>query len=476
MKHLLIAAAALLILFQLGGLLWLSNNDIKTDSFARLLEPPPRSIQNPYRNGYFYLFGLTTSPSLDPAKTGYEIWVEESGYSTLESLHRSKSSRSKLSLSDSVDSADEIWNAPDPLVEFEKEPTISMPSAVPHLILLSRYERWLGLPFEDWGFSRRIPALYREIVAVHRLYVAKGFRLGTGEGFERLRKDLLFWRSILREAKTVGTKVLAQVIITDNLQLLSKMLAKPLVDARILIMGMQFTLPLSESDYSLRWPIRHQLALAVRESRASAEPPGDSVGTSKSEEEWLIGTANLPSHAFESVKHPSTRSFLGATFHSVDARDTYAAYYEALIHASESRALHLPRMRELISGLNRGLLEQLINPAPVEPEWNLLYRQLIETDTRLRLASLQIQLRRPSLHIAVPTRLAQVGSQYYDPFTGLPMLWSQTQQKVYSTGPDRLDDGGDPTFDISVPAIVSNHGLTPKEPIAVEPSFHTSRK
>ena len=60
------------------------------------------------------------------------------------------------------------------------------------------------------------------------------------------------------------------------------------------------------------------------------------------------------------------------------------------------------------------------------------------------------------MQTAIPTRLAEVGSQYFDPFTGLPMLWSPTQQKLYSVGKDRLDDGGDPTFDISVPTIVSN--------------------
>ncbi|WP_455246000.1 hypothetical protein [Petrachloros mirabilis] len=458
MKHLLIAAAILFILFQLGGLLWLSNNHGNTETFARLLDPPPRSIQNPYQNGYFYLFGLTTAPLLDPAKTGYEIWVEESGDFDRESHEGSKSSRAKLDLGDSLESAAEIWNLPDPLLAFKKGAINSRPSTGPQRILLSRYERWLGLPFEDWGFGRRVPALNREIVAVHRLYVAAGFALGSAEGFERLRKDLLFWRFILRESKTIGTKVLAQVIITDDLQLLSKVLARPLVDNKILSTGMQVTLPLSESDHSLRWPIKHQLALAVRESRASVMPMDESAGARTSEEEWLISAANLPSHAFEAIKHPYTRSFLSVLFNSSEAWDTYAAYYEALINASESRALRLPRMREITGDLNRGLMEQLFNPVPVEPDWNLFHRQLTETDTRLRLASLQIQLRRPNPLRAIPTRLAQVGSDYYDPFTGLPMLWSPTQQKVYSTGPDRLDDGGDPTFDISVPAIVSKPG------------------
>jgi hypothetical protein len=43
------------------------------------------------------------------------------------------------------------------------------------------------------------------------------------------------------------------------------------------------------------------------------------------------------------------------------------------------------------------------------------------------------------------------------------MLWSPTQQKLYSVGKDRLDDGGDPTFDISVPAVV---GQTQAKPVA----------
>jgi hypothetical protein len=36
------------------------------------------------------------------------------------------------------------------------------------------------------------------------------------------------------------------------------------------------------------------------------------------------------------------------------------------------------------------------------------------------------------------------------------MLWSPTQQKLYSVGKDRLDDGGDPSFDISVPAVIAS--------------------
>jgi hypothetical protein len=103
-------------------------------------------------------------------------------------------------------------------------------------------------------------------------------------------------------------------------------------------------------------------------------------------------------------------------------------------------------------------VETLVSPNPFEPDWDPFHYQLRETDARLRLASLQVVLRRPSAQTTVPNRLAQVGSSYYDPFSGLPMLWSPTQQKIYSVGKDRYDDGGEASFDISVPAIVA---LTP---------------
>jgi hypothetical protein len=273
------------------------------------------------------------------------------------------------------------------------------------------------------------------------------------QGLARLEKELQSWRTVLREAKTIDTKVLAQILITDDLQLLSRMLSKPVVDKAILAMGLQLTLPLSTAEYSLRWPIRHQVALAVREG--STRSKSDLQQTHHSaNHDWLTEAAHLPIYAFKSIEHPLAHSTMGV-FQFGEASYAYAAYYEAIIMASESHSQYLPRMQEVVGTLDRGRLESMLTPRPIEPNWEIFHGELIETDTRFRLASLQIQLRRPSSQTAVPTRLAEVGSQYFDPFTGLPMLWSPTQQKLYSVGKDRLDDGGDPTFDISVPAAVA---------------------
>jgi len=153
----------------------------------------------------------------------------------------------------------------------------------------------------------------------------------------------------------------------------------------------------------------------------------------------------------------------------------YATYYDAMIHATEAGQSTLPKLHELAGPTRPGIVESLLSPSSFEPDWAPFHYQLRETDARLRLASLQVVLRRPSVQTTVPNRLAQVGSSYYDPFSGLPMLWSPTQQKIYSVGKDRYDDGGDSSFDISVPAIVS---LTPwpKESQAAAPTSRTNRR
>jgi hypothetical protein len=464
MKHLAIAAIGFWILFQLGRMLWSSNDHGFDEAFANFLDAPRRSIENPYHNGYFYLFGLTAAAPLDPAKTGYEIWVEESEEGRRNEPDESRANRSNLAFALSPESETPAWEDDDPLNEFRKKDARPRDLTSKHEILLTRYEHWLGMPFDDWGFGRRVVPLGKDILAIHRLYVAEGFSLSTVQGLERLRKDLQLWRTVLLDAKTIGMKVLAEVVITDDLQLLSRILAKPTVDKAIITMGLQLTLPLSPSEYSLRWPIRNQIALAVKDSRAVGIRSHSQMDRRTSHDEWLLQAAHLPVHAFDSVEHPSAPSTLSVILQSGQASKTYAAYYEAVITASENNSKSLPQLQEVIGTIPRGLIESVLNPHPIEPNWGVFYHQLVETDTRLRLASLQIQLLRQSAQIAVPTRLAEVGSQYFDPFTGLPMLWSPTQQKLYSVGKDRLDDGGDPTFDISVPAVIAQLPLKPTAP------------
>jgi hypothetical protein len=472
MRHLAIAAVILWAAFHFGGMLF-SSDDRRTEAaFGRLLEAPQRSVENPYHNGYFYLFGLTAAPSLDPARTGYEIWVEETQDAGRAKFGERKATRADLIHTLPSETISSFWAADDPIKEFRKKDGPVHVASGQFRILVSRYERWVGMPFDDWGFGRLVPPLGPEILAVHRLYVADGFSDSTMEGLERLHKDLYLWRTVLREAKTISTKVLAQIIMTDDLQLLSRMLAKPTVENGILTMGLHLTLPLSAQEYSLRWPVRHQVALAMKD-RSTIAGHDREQERQRRYDDWLIRSGHLPSDALENIVHPPARSTT-AWLQPGKPTSVYAVYYDAIITASENHVKRLPNMQEVAGMQHRGMLDSLLQSKPVEPGWETLYSQLVETDTRLRLASLQIQLRHPGPHTSVPTRLAGVGSQYFDPFTGLPMLWSPSQQKLYSVGKDRLDDGGDPTFDISVPAVIGV--VTPDKPAGIPPRTRSRRR
>ena len=248
MKHIIISAIAIWVLFQVGGMFWSSKDHAVDGTFASFLETPPRSLANPYHNGYFYLFGLTTAAPLDPAKTGYEMWLEATEGGRRVDSDIPRGNRKDLAFGLSSEPIRPSWEADDPLEEFRKKDFPLRALTSQHQNLLSRYEHWLGMPFEDWGFGHRIVPVSEDILAVHRIYIAEGFSSSTVEGVERLRKDLHLWRAVLRNAKTIETKVLAQVVITDDLQLLSRILAKPTVDKAILTMGLQLTMPLSDLE------------------------------------------------------------------------------------------------------------------------------------------------------------------------------------------------------------------------------------
>jgi hypothetical protein len=311
------------------------------------------------------------------------------------------------------------------------------------------------MPFEDMGFGRHATPRFVEIFVGHRLYVADGFSRQTALGMQRLKNDMHMWRSILRYATTITTKVMAEIVITDDLRLLSTLLSQPIVNKTVLAMSPNIAPPLTAPESSLRWPLQHHFRLGVHGEHRAELPADGHTESMDPHEQWLASAARLPKHAFRQIAHPSERSFLGIPLQTRETWEMYATYYEAMIHATEAGQTTLPKLYELAGAARQGIVESLISPNAFEPNWDPFLHQLRETDARLRLASLQIVLRRPSAQTTVPNRLAQVGLSYYDPFSGLPMLWSPTQQKIYSVGKDRYDDGGDTSFDISVPAIVS---------------------
>jgi hypothetical protein len=474
MKHLIIGIVLLWAFFQVSSLIWSSKGQPPSATFTRLLEPPQHRLVDPYENGYFYLLGFAAAASLDPAKVGYEMWMETTPAQGASEFNYGKPGRSELQIDLPLEEILPSWNSENPVNEFRNTTARLQTVTGRDRAVLARYERWLSMPFEDMGFGHRATPRIVEIFVAHRLYVANGFSRQTALGMQRLTQDMHMWRNVLRDATTIATKVMAQIVITDDLRLLSTLLSQPVVNKTVLAMTINIAPPLTAAESSLRWPLHHQFTLGVQGDHAGDLTRERQPESLNAQEQWLASTARLPEQAFRQIAHPHERSFLGIPLQTRETWEMYATYYQAMMHATEAGQSTLPKLHELTGTARQGIVESLISPTPFEPDWDPFHYQLRETDARLRLASLQVALRRPSAQTTVPNRLAQVGSSYYDPFSGLPMLWSPTQQKIYSVGKDRYDDGGDASFDISVPAIVS---LAPgsKDSQAAAPSRHSIR-
>lgn len=452
MRNLLISLCIVAVFMEISGLIWAGRSDPPSEAFLRLSEAPQPTIENPLRNGYFLLLGFSASAGADPIQVGYDIWLEAEARRGRRFYNYEKQGRFELRTSITADEALPAWNALDPLTELRQSDALFRTSISRYAILVRRYEQWLRMPFEDWGFGHVASFRSEELLIAHRLYVAGGFARTIRDGMERIRTDLTAWRTVLANAKTLPLKVMALVMVDDDVRFLCRILDRSTVDTVVLDVGLPIVQPLTTAEYSLRWPIQNEFVLGLRQDGAPIEIEA-LIGkeTSDIHREWLARAAGLRPDAFQRVAHPTTYGAIGMSLDTQRIHEVYATYYDAVIKASETIHNPLPKFREISRTAPRTLFESLMHPFEFEPDWEPFGQRLVETDARLRLAALQILLHKPSPAATVPTRLAEAGSRYFDPFTGLPMLWSATREKIYSVGRDGLDDGGDNSFDISVP-------------------------
>ncbi len=456
MRNLLISLCIVAVFMEISGLIWTGKDDKPSDALLRLSESPQPTLANPLQNGYFLLLGFSAAAGTDPVQVGYDMWLEAEARRGRRLYNYEKPGRAELRASITAAEALPAWDAPDPLTELQKDDALFRTAISRYAILVQRYERWLNMPFEDWGFGQGACPRFEEMLIAHRLYVATGFAKTVQEGASRLWTDLAAWRRVLADAKTLPLKVAALVMVDDDARFLSRLLGRATIDNSFSDIDLAVLQPLTTAEYSLRWPIQNEFALSLRQDGAPIESEA-LIGKEASDRhrEWLARTAGLRPDAFQRVVHPTSHEAIRMAFDTPRTREVYAAYYDAVIKASETIHHPLPKFREIARTASRTLFDSLMHPFEFEPDWELFSQRLVETDARLRLAALQILLRKPAPGAAVPARLAEAGSRYFDPFTGLPMLWNATRERIYSVGKDGLDDGGDSGFDISVPIRLS---------------------
>ena len=471
MRRVLITICTIVVFVEIAGLVQSGIGKKPSTTVTALLEPPPRTLESPKTNGYFLLLGFSAAPSFDPIETGYAMWSE----AELDRGHRvfnyDKGARAELRVTSDTAHALQAWVSPEPLAEFRIQQGFVRNSVTQHAVLMNRYRRWLAMPFEDWWYGHLGIPRFTDLLVTHRLFVAEGFSRNVATGVDRLEKDMAVWRMVLAKADTLPTKVMAAVMIDDDVILLSKVLSQRNLSQMMVRRIGRIVRPLDRTERSMRWPIQNEFVVGMsRSKRLFHEEAAGGPEELETNRQWIAIRAGLNPDAFDKVGQPISNKLFGVSLQTQSAVNTYATYYDAITKAADTSHGPLPRLQDVARASPRTFVDRLMNPFHEEPRWEPFLQRIMETDARLRLAALQLKVRKPPRPQDLPTRIAQAGTAYFDPFTDLPMLWSPTQGKLYSVGKDGLDDGGDSTFDISVPTVFASNtmsSVTPKLGIKV---------
>lgn len=454
MRNLLITMCLLAVFLEVSGLIFSAKREGPSEVFRRLGQTPAVRLESPLQNGYFLLLGLTTDSAADPVQVGYEIWLEAEAHRGNRHFDLVKGERASLRITISPDVVVPEWSVTDPVRSFQEQGVTMRTSMTRYAVLLGRYRRWLTMSLEDWGFGHPASPRFTEILAVHRLFIGEGFAQSVTIGASRLQQDTIAWRRVLADAKTIPMKIMAVTMLDDNLSLLSKALITPDPDPVVVTTARQIGHALTHEESAMRWPIQNEFALGLarRKELLSVE---NFVGADEADlnRQWLAHAAGLHSDAFTKVQHPAAQTVFGMTLETQGTWDAYATYYDALITSSAVLHSPLPHLHEVTEESHRTLFEQLLNPIGFDPSWESFTQRLLATDAKLRLIALQVIIRGARDTEKIAERISQAGPEYFDPFSGLPMLWSQSHRRLYSVGKDGLDDDGDTTFDIVTPSL-----------------------
>lgn len=430
----LVVLSGVLIALGIGaiGLTWVIMEESPSPAFQSLTGTPQRMLSDFKKNGYFLLLGMDAPADRDPIQAGYDRKLETHGGDSAACFGGSGSGTSERSNASAHVMRGWVRSS-DPVGQFKFHRETIKEWANQHQLALTRYGQWHKLPFEDWGYGQPVGPPCATMIFAHQLHVADGFLQGVDLGVDRLETDIEVWRIVLGQARTLAVKMLALQAINDDIAVASGLLVRTDSDVKHLGRITKVLRPLDQTELSLRWPMQSELVSASKtyETRLKAV---------RAEEQplYTMVASILPL--------PAQRRL-----------NDYAEYYDASHKAAgEGKYNSLPKWKDYIRFPASGLMDYLTNPIenivglePL-PAWDLYNGFVVDTDARLRLASLQAWLRRGPSDGDLLTRIAKAGQGLYDPYTGLPMLVNLKKGVLYSVGHDGKDQDADPQSDVVV--------------------------
>jgi hypothetical protein len=421
------------------GLTWMVMEEPPSPIYQSLTIAPARHITDTKKNGYLLLLGFDAPAGSDPVQTGYERKPEERDRAAARVCTGGEDAQEHRGSTGASGQVTREWvRNGDVLSQIKGQGGAIRSMAAGESTALARYQQWLAMPFDDWGFGQLLSPNCAHVLMAHRLFLLEGFNQDLSTGLDRLEADVQSWRSALGQSKTLTMKMLAMTAVQDDAAVASGLLSRVDLDAAAVARLSRMVRPLDQVELSVRWPMQSQFV-------------------------WATKTVSAELKEDESRDRPWHASMAASMRLPVQRRaNAYAAYYDAANKAvAGGRYTSLPKRSSFVRTPATGLIDYLANPLEhivgIEPlaSWDPYVLRITEADAQLRLAGLQAWIRRGPAEGDILTRLAKAGQAYYDPFTGLPMLVNQRKGIIYSVGLDGKDQEGNPALDVvaSIPTV-----------------------
>ncbi|HEX5550572.1 MAG TPA: hypothetical protein VFX36_07055, partial [Nitrospira sp.] len=422
------------------GVIWMVMEEPPSSLYQTLTISPPRMITDAKKNGYLLLLGFDAPDGQDPVQAGYERRADPQRDRVTAQVCIGDEIKTPGVTGGASDHVVKGWIRNGDLLSNLKGQGATLRSLTSReSTTLARYQQWLAMPFDDWGFGQLLVPNCTRVLLAHRLFVLDGFNQDLPTGLDRLEADFQAWRVALAQSKTLTMKMLAVTAVQDDASVAAGLLSRVDLDGGSLAKLSKMVRPLDQVELSVRWPMQSQFVWATK--AVSSELRDDKAG----DRPWHV-------------------SFTAAMRLPVQRRtNAYAEYYEAANKTvAGGRYTNLPKLSTFVQTPPSGLMDYLTNPVEhivgIEPlpSWDPFVMRMVEADAQLRLVGLQAWLRRGPQDSDVLMRLAKAGQAYYDPFTGLPMLVNQRKGVLYSVGRDGKDQEGDDVRDVTAAIPLSS--------------------
>ncbi len=429
------------------GLIWVIMEEPPSQTFQSFTTIPQQTLSDSKKNGYLLLLGMDTAAKQDQARGSDERNAEANGGKTALACFGNSVLGTGGRSTASADVMRKWFRGSDPIGQFKSQQGTIKGWVNEHHLMLDRYGQWRKLPFEDRGYGQPVSLPCETVTFAHQLHVADGFVQNMDQGIDRLETDMEAWRMVLNQARTLPMKMLALQAIDDDIAVTSGLLVRSDFDGTQLGRVTKLLRPFDQGELSIRWPMQSELVTASKtydDQLKAAQAEAQAVSTT------VVSILPLPKQR---------------------RLNDYAKYYETSYKAAgEGQYGSLPKWNDYVQFPAATFMDYLTNPIenilglePL-PRWDEYNGLVVDTDARLRLASLQAWLRRGPADGDLLARLAKAGQGFYDPYTGLPMLVNLKKGVLYSVGRDGKDQDGDPELDVVVEIPVGHAGAASTKP------------